>query len=137
MLDGHIDKRCLLLFQPDYFHHRSKHSDHLQIYLLIHNSLQTNFYLDHEASADEAPPPVLCDMCDEGNRQHAAHACQQCQKCMCSTCRRYHDKFMPDHHVTCLSLDQQVKNRGEKTNLCPSLINPMLSVDVKHHVCLH
>ena len=91
------------------------------------DSLQTNFYLDHEASADEAPPPVLCDMCDEGNRQHAARACQQCQTRMC---RHYHEKLMWDHHVTYLSLDQQVKNRGEKTTLCPSLIDLMFSVDV-------
>ena len=84
----------------------------------VTNYLQTNFYLDHEASADEAPPPVLCDMCDEGNQQHAAHACQQCQNRMCSTCRRYHDKLMRNHHVTSLSLDRQVKQTGEKKGLC-------------------
>ena len=80
--------------------------------------LQTNFYLDHEASADEAPPPVLCDMCDEGNRQHAAHACQQCQVRMCRACRRHHDIIARDHYVTPVSHGQPVIKKSEKKSLC-------------------
>ena len=82
------------------------------------NCLQTNFYLDHEASADEAPPPVLCDMCDEGNRQHAAHACQQCLLRMCRSCRRHHDMIARDHDMTPVSHGQPVKERSKTKGLC-------------------
>ena len=82
------------------------------------DSLQTNFYLDHEACADEAPPPVLCDMYDEGNRQHAAHACQQCLLRMCRSCRRHHDMIARDHDMTPVSHGQPVKERSKTKSLC-------------------
>ena len=82
------------------------------------NCLQTSFDLDHEASAHEAPPPVLCDMCDEGNRQHAAHACQQSQMRICRACRCHHDIIARGHHVTPVSHGQPVIKKSEKKGLC-------------------
>ncbi|KAK7091789.1 uncharacterized protein [Littorina saxatilis] len=102
--------------------------------------LQSNFYVDHEKSVDEAPPPVLCDMCDEGNQQHAAHVCHQCSLRMCRECRRCHDKCTRNHHVTSLSLGEPSIARIEKKGVCLVHLDQTLCFHCQQcdvSICLH